>query len=70
MSEEYKIKDTSAGMWHHVVSEDGNSYREGIVKFKGFNLNVYCSSKIVAGYTISRKNGLPLIYMDIFKNDK
>jgi hypothetical protein len=68
LSEDFKVVNIC---WRHAV-EEGNlgGFREGTIKFKGFTLNVYCSGKIVAGYTISKMNGLPLIYMDIFKNDK
>lgn len=70
MRDKYKIKDYAGtnSMWRHVLEEDNTTYREGTVKFKGFNLNVYCSPKIIGGAVVSKMNGLPLAYMDIFKN--
>ena len=67
MLEEYKIKPKGkASEWRHVV-EGNSSYREGTVKFNGFDIKVYCSPKIHYGYTISDMKALPLTFMDIFK---
>jgi len=66
MSEEYKVQPKSKDGWRHVI-EGNESFREGVVKFKGFELNVYCSPKIFAGWVISGINSLPIVYMDIFK---
>jgi hypothetical protein len=66
MADEYKVSPKSKDGWRHVIEGD-ESFREGVVRFKGFELNVYCSPKIYAGYTISAMKALPLVYMDIFK---
>jgi len=70
LSEEYSIKEKQvpASLWRHADEDGKTPYREGTVKFKGFELNVYCHTNIVGGYVISKMNDLPLVYMDIFKN--
>lgn len=74
MANKYKIEDykkDTVSMWRHIVNTDNiTSVREGTVKFKGFEINVYCTPEIVGGYTISKMNVLPLAYMDIFKNSR
>lgn len=71
LSEKYNIKDYQGvnSIWRHVIEDDSN-FREGTARFKNFDLNVYCSSKIVGGFVISKMNRLPMMYMDIFKNNK
>lgn len=72
MQNKYKIKDYlgTESMWTHIGVHKHGPVRFGTVKFKNFEINVYCPTRMSEGYQFGFDDDFIDIDLSLFKHSK